>query len=134
MCRDITPRARKVFSILNQEQTTFSFGAQKIPSVVFVRKKTTRARCRIKASEARDGIDISTKVGELTTTDLNVENESRSGHTNDRVVRDDFANRIQGCHTQARVARTCVLCVLHRTFISHRSNQKYLAKSVRLSG
>ena len=80
-----------------------------------------------------DGIDISTKVGELTTTDLNVENESRIGHTNARLVRDDFANKIQGCHTQARVAWTCVLCVLHQTFISHRSNQKYLAKSVRLS-
>ena len=43
-------------SILHSQPRTnhfFSFGARKIPSVVSVRNKTTRARCRIKASEAR---------------------------------------------------------------------------------
>ena len=57
--------------------------------------KSTRARCRIKPKKRVDGIDFSTKFEDLITADhknLNVEDESRSGHKNDPVAQDCFTN------------------------------------------
>ena len=70
----------------------------------FVRRQTTRARCKTEPKKRVDGIALSTTFGDLITADrkiLNVENESRSGHKKALIVQDDFTSWIQSHPTKS---------------------------------